>query len=469
MKNKVIRTRFAPSPTGFIHIGGIYSALLNFAYAKKNKGSFILRLEDTDQKRLVKNAENQLYRGLTWIGLNPDEGPYRQSERLEIYQKYAQKLISQKKAYYCFCSEDRLEKIRKGCQKKGKPSMYDRHCRGLDSQLAQERLKKGEKAVVRMKIPENEIIMGQDLIRGKIKFDSRFIDDQIILKSNGFPTYHLAALVDDHLMKITHVVRGHEWLPSFPKHILLYRYLKWKMPQFLHTPVLLDPAGGKLSKRKNHASLSYYREKGFLPEAILNYLGQLGWSHPKEKEIFPLKEFIKYFDLKDVSPVSPTFDLDKLEWINGVYLRSKTNQGLASLLRPFLPKMSRKQIQAASPLVKERIKILSEASDLLEFVWSYPDWRKELMIKKVEQEMAKEMLKNMKIILEKYALEKTEILQKKTLDLIKKKNWKVGDFFMILRIAVCGKTITPPILESLILLGKKETIKRVNKALRKLQ
>jgi len=473
----MVRTRFAPSPTGFVHIGSIYGALLDWAYARAKKGKFVLRIEDTDQKRYVKGAESNLYQGLAWVGIEPDEGvekggeygPYRQSERLDLYKKYALKLIEQGDAYYCFCSEERLEKVRKECRGKNCPPMYDKKCRGLSKKEAEERIKKGEKAVIRMKIPENKVIKTQDLIRGEIEFESKHLDDQVILKSDGFPTYHLAVVVDDHLMEITHIVRGHEWLPSFPKHVLLYQYLGWEIPEILHTPVLLDPKGGKLSKRKGNTNLDWFQKQGFLPEAILNYLCLLGWSHPQEKEIFDLKEFIKYFDLKDVSPVSPQFDLTKLEWVNGMYLRSKTDKELVELLVPFLPKVKKEQIKIAAPLIKERIKKLSEAAELLEFVWCCPNYDKKLMLKeKVEGEQGREMLTEALKIIEKEGIDNHLQLQEKLMALIGKKGWKVGDFFMVFRVAVCAKPITPPILESLSLIGKKETLKRIEAALEKL-
>ncbi len=472
----MVRTRFAPSPTGSIHIGSVYGVLLDYAYARAKKGTFVLRIEDTDQKRYVKEAEDYLYRGLAWVGMEPDEGPkkggsfapYRQSERLEIYKKYALKLIEQGDAYYCFCTPERLEKVRVECRGKNCPPMYDKKCRNLSKKEAEERVAKGEKAVVRMKIPDNQVVIAKDLIRGEIEFESKHLDDQVILKSDGFPTYHLAAVVDDHLMEITHVVRGHEWLPSFPKHVLLYQYLGWKMPRILHTPVILDPEGGKLSKRHGHASLAWYQEQGFLPEAIINYLCLLGWSHPQEKDIFDLKEFIKVFDLKDVSPVSPTFDLAKLEWVNGMYLRSKTDKELVELLVPFLPKMKKEQVEIATPLIKERIKRLSEAEDLLEFVWCCPNYDKKVMLKdRLRAEQAREMLTLAQEIIEKEGIDDHLKLQEKLMAMIKKEGRKVGDFFMVFRIAVCAKPITPPILESLPLIGKKETLARIEAAIKK--
>ncbi len=473
----VVRTRFAPSPTGFIHVGSVYAAMLDYAFAKKHQGQFVLRIEDTDQKRLVKGAEERIYQGLEWLGLIPDEspkhggpyGPYRQSERLEIYQKYARELVEKGHAYYCFCSPERLEKIRQEQKKKNQVPMYDRCCRRISLAEAQKRLARGERAVIRMKIPDNEKIVVPDLLRGEIVFDSRMIDDQVLIKSDGFPTYHLAVVVDDHLMKITHVVRGEEWLPSAPKHVLLYRYFGWKMPVLIHTPTLRNPDKSKLSKRQGHTSLDWYREQGFLPEALLNFLALLGWSHPEEKEIFSFDEFIKVFDLKDVSPIGPVFDLKKLEWMNGVYIRQKSDQELIGLLKPFLPQMTPEQISQAAPLIKERIRKLIEAADLLEFVWRRVDYDPEFLLQRgVTREQAREMLLKTKEIIEAVGVDNSEELQQKLLELIARKQWNTGAFFMVFRIAICGKKITPPIIESLPLLGHQEVLARLSLALEKL-
>jgi len=468
MKAKNVRTRFAPSPTGFIHIGSVYSTMLDYAFAKKHKGQFVLRIEDTDRKRYVSGSEEKIYQALNWFGFSPDEN-YRQSERLSIYKKYAEELVKKNYAYYCFCSPERLRELREEQKKKKQPSRYDRHCRSLNKKEVEKKLAKREKYVIRMKIPDDEKIIVNDLIRGKITFDSNLIDDQVLLKSDGFPTYHLAVVVDDHLMKISHIIRGEEWLSSTPKHVLLYRYFGWQMPVLLHTPILRNPDRSKMSKRRKHTSLDWYREQGFLPEALLNFLALLGWSHPEEKEIFPFDEFIKFFDLKDVNPIAPVFDLTKLEWMNGVYIRNKPDSELAELLRPFLPKMSKKQILAAVPLIKERIKKLSEAKELLEFVWRRLDYPFNLLLQRnLRKRRAKEMLEKTKEIVEKTEIEKTELLRQRLMDLVKRNSWNVGAFFMVLRVAICGKKITPPIVESLPLLEKKEILQRLDLAIGKI-
>ncbi len=340
-----VRTRIAPSPTGFPHIGTIYSILFDYAYAKNHKGHFIIRIEDTDRQRFVETAEEKLYEAVDWFGLTEDESPrkggpfepYRQSERLAIYKKYAQDLIEQGHAYYCFCSKERLDQLRDQQQKAGKIPMYDNHCRNLSKEEVEKKRSDQASYVIRMKISHNTKIRVHDQIRGDIEFDSDMIDDQVLIKADGFPTYHLAAIVDDHLMNITDVVRGEEWLPSFPKHILLYQYFGWEPPHFYHTAALRNPDHSKLSKRHGNTSIGWYQEEGFLPEAILNFLALLGWSHPEEKEIFSLEEFIRLFDLKDIKPAGPIFDLKKLEWINGEYLRMMAVDQLKQKLYEYDP------------------------------------------------------------------------------------------------------------------------------------
>ncbi len=458
-------------------MGSVYQVLFDWAYAKKHSGTFIVRIEDTDQKRKVEGAEENLYEGLDWLGLVPDEspllggkfGPYRQSERLDIYKKYAQKLIDGQKAYYCFCSQERLEKVRKDQRAKKKMPRYDRYCRNLSKKEVEERISAGENYVIRMKIPDNEKIEVFDLIRGKIVFDSNIIDDQVLLKSDGFPTYHLAAVVDDHLMQISHIVRGEEWLSSVPKHVLLYRYFDWKAPIFFHTPILRNSDKSKMGKRQGHTNLSWYKEKGFLPEALLNFLALLGWSHPKEKEIFSLDEFIDLFNLKDVSPLGPVFDLKKLEWMNGEYIRAKSDEQLSELLEPFLPKLEKQKINKIAPLIKERIKTLSEATELLDFLWQEVDYSKDLLLGKgLEKKDVKKMLDKSISAVEALGVDDFEALQQKLLSFIKDNNWHTGKFFMVFRVAICGKPITPPVLESLPVLGKKTTMSRLSKAIDKL-
>lgn len=468
-----VRVRFAPSPTGFIHIGNVYVALLNWAFARKEGGKFVLRIEDTDQKRYVPGAEEKIYQGLAWLGLEPDEGPqqggnygpYRQSERLKIYQKYAHQLVEKGKAYYCFCSPERLEKVREERKRLNLPPKYDRHCLKLTPEEVKRRIKKGEKYVIRLLVPEKKEIVVNDLLRGEVRFKSEVIDDQVLLKSDGFPTYHLAVVVDDHLMKISHVIRGEDWLSSTPKHLLLYQYFGWRPPVFVHTPILRNPDRSKLSKRQGHASLSWYQKEGFLPEALLNFLALLGWSHPEEKEVFSLEEFVRLFRLEDISPLGPVFNLEKLIWLNGIYLRQKKEEELANLLVPFLPQLDKEKIRKVVPLIRERIKTLSGAKPLLEFLWQpVKPPVKLLRSQGLDKKEVKKMLGEMIEVVKKENLDDQERLKERFLSLIEKNQWPTGKFFMILRLAICGRPVTPPIVESLSLMAKEEVLTRLEKA-----
>jgi glutamyl-tRNA synthetase len=469
-----VRTRIAPSPTGYPHIGTIWQALLNYAYAKKHNGQFIVRIEDTDRQRLVADAQAKLFTVLDWFGLSPDEspvkggpyGPYRQSERLDLYHRYSQQLIKEGKAYYCTCSPERLARVRQDQQKKGLPPRYDNCCRDLN--LSAQDLKPGT-YVIRMKIPANQNIEVEDLLRGKITFRSENIDDQVLIKSDGFPTYHLAVVVDDHSMHISHMVRGEEWLPSAPKQWLLYDYFGWEKPIFIHTPVFRNPDHSKLSKRHGHTAASFYQEK-YLKEAILNYLAQLGWSHPQGKEIFNLDEFIRLFDLKDLSVSGPVFDVTKLSYINGLYIRQMSDQKLAEVLSSkfVIPKAWWPKIV---PLVKERIKDLSPES--LDYWLGYfvkkPTYGKtasedqqtafQALQKKAE---IKTQLQKSAEVLAQLSDWQISSIQDSLLQLVDStEGWKRGPFFTALRVAITGRTVSPPLVESMEILGKDESLDRI--------
>lgn len=462
----MVRTRIAPSPTGFPHIGTIYQALFDYAFAKKNKGQFLVRIEDTDRARFVEGAENKIYEALDWFGLTEDEsprkkgdkGPYHQSERLELYKKYAEELVNKGSAYYCFCSKERLNEVREKMQKEGKPPMYDKHCRNIEVESQKAKVKSGEPYVIRLKVPDNQKIVVHDEIRGDIVFDSNSVDDQVLLKADGFPTYHLAVVVDDYLMGITHMVRGEEWLPSSPKHYLLYDYFGWEKPKFYHTPVLRNPDKSKLSKRQGHTNVTWYQEQGYFPEAILNYLALMGWSHPKEKEIFPMDEFIQLFDLKDIKAVAPIFDINKLEWMNGEYIRKSQIANLKSqILKFYKNSLDEKTVEKTIPLIQERIKKLSDYLPLCEFLFKKPEKYE------IDLSSKKELLKAIKTALEKLNDWKAQIIGDEMINVAKTLGVKNSEFFMTLRVVITGKKISPPLNESMEILGKEECVSRINK------
>ncbi|GIW62246.1 MAG: glutamate--tRNA ligase [Patescibacteria group bacterium] len=471
MSKVQVRTRIAPSPTGQeMHIGNLYTALINFVWAKKNKGRFIVRIEDTDRTRYVPGSEQRLLQNLKDFGLFYDEGPdvggefgpYVQSQRLSLYKKYAFELVEQDFAYLCFCSQQRLSELRqKQQEQKIMPPKYDRFClKTYSKQQALELYKSGKPAVVRLKVPEDQVIDFVDEIRGKISFDSNLIDDQVLLKSDGYPTYHLAVVVDDYLMKINYVIRAEEWISSTPKQILLYRAFNWPVPKFVHLPVLRNPDRSKLSKRKNPVWVSWYLQEGFLPEAVLNYLSLMGFSHPEGKEIFSLKELIKVFDIKRINPVGPVFDLVKLEWLNGEYIRSMPDSVLKDKIILYYKNFKDKQLDQSLvaktiPLIKERIKKLSDYWFYCSFFWQRPD-NYQLDLKSYKDLILK-MLSRLTDLSEWTA----DNIGNEMTNLAKQEGLSIGKFFMILRVAITGQKITPPLNESMEILGKDECLERL--------
>lgn len=460
----MVRTRIAPSPTGNdIHIGNLYTAYINWAFARKNKGKFIIRIEDTDRERYVEGAEETILSTLEKYGIDYDEGPkkggqyapYRQSERLDIYQKYAAELIQKKQAYYCNCSKERLDEVRKKMIAEKKIPKYDKFCLNRQAEV-KEAIDRGEKYVIRLNVPENEEVVFQDVIRGEVKINTANLDDQVLIKSDGFPTYHLAVVIDDHLMEISHIIRAEEWISSTPKHILLYKAFGWDLPIFAHLPILRNPDRSKLSKRKNPVWASWYLEQGYLPEAILNYLALMGWSHPEQKDIFSKEEFMQVFSLDRISPVGPAFDPVKLEWMNGQYIMKLSNEELKKKLIEFYNhEFSEEIVGKTVPLVKERIKKLSEYLPLCEFFFKAPEKYD------IEVHNHKELLKKIAQRLSIIEDWKAETIGTQLVELAKELGVKNSEFFMILRVAITGKKITPPLNESLEILGKEQSVIRL--------
>ncbi|HBP51662.1 MAG: Glutamate-tRNA ligase [Candidatus Shapirobacteria bacterium GW2011_GWE1_38_10] len=470
----IVRTRMAPSPTGELHIGGLRTLLYDYALARQNHGQFILRLEDTDQKRHVEGAESRIFQVIKDYGLSWDEGPdiggpygpYVQTKRLNIYQKYIKELLDQDLAYYCFCSEQRLTEMREVQKAAHKVPKYDRHCLKLSSKEIKQKIENGEKYVIRLKMPDNENIVFKDLIRGEIKFNTNELDDQVLIKSDGIPTYHFAVVVDDHLMKITHIFRGEEWISSTPKQILLYKYFKWEVPNFAHLTVLLDPSGhGKMSKRHGSTHARAFLDDGYLPEAMLNFLMLLGWNPGTDKELFTLDEFIKEFNLEHLHKKSPIFDRKKLDYFNGLYIRQKSDEELFPYFKKFLPQASDEQIKILIPVLKERLIKFSDLSEQVKFLFEDVDYDKDLLLKKgTSSELAAEMLNKTKELLSDFTN-----LSSRILNLISENSWNTGEFFMVFRVAICGSSFTPPLVECLPALGQEGTIRKLDLALTKLK
>lgn len=489
MKNKV-RVRFAPSPTGFLHIGGLRTVLFNYLIAKSEKGELILRIEDTDQKRLVPEAVKKLIEIIKWTGIEFDEGPgiggkhepYTQSQRLNIYKKYAQELIEKEKAYYCFCSTKHLQEIREKQQAEKKAPRYDRSCRNLSKKEALKKVETDKKFVIRQKMPlEGEVVV-KDELRGEIKFKAQDLEDHVLIKSDGVPTYQFASVVDDHLMKISHVVRGEEWIPSFPKNVLLYQSFSWPIPKFIHLPLVLNKEGGKLSKRQGDVAVEDFREKGYLHEALLNFVTLLGW-HPKEdKEIMDLKEIIKLFKIEDIGTSPAIFDTEKLDYLNGAYIREKKLDELIKLCRPYLKenlKLTEKEekksdqfIEKIISLEQERLKKLSEISEATKFFFQEElNYEPDLLIwKKLTKNEIKSNLEKLTEFLEKISEKDwtSKKLEEKTIKYLKENDLKAGDFLWPMRVALTGRKASPGPFEVADCLEKEESLKKIKEAINKL-
>ncbi len=461
-----VRTRIAPSPTGIAHLGTAYIALRNLAIARQNGGQFIIRIEDTDRERYVEGAVDVIFEAMKWLGYPYDEAPdisgpyapYTQSERLPIYKEYIQQLIENKKAYYCFCTKERLEQVRAEALAKKELPRYDRHCRHLSGEEVKKQLDAQVPHVIRLAVPETGVTICQDVVRGPVEFQNSGIDDQVLLKSDGYPTYHLGVVVDDHLMKITHIIRGEEWLSSSPKHVLIYEAFGWELPIFAHLPVIRNKDHSKMSKRKNDVSILSHRDRGYLPEAINNFLALMGWSHPEKKDIFSLDEFLKIFTLDRITLTAPVYDIEKLNWINGSYIRSLTDEELAARLSAgFVPAACSTELLAKIvPLVKERLVTLKDFDDLASFFYLEPSAVEMTVDDKEYLSVAKDLLASCEW--------SKEGIEGSLIPAVKDHGWKNGPFFAALRLAVTGKKISPPLSESMVILGREKVLARLSSA-----
>jgi glutamyl-tRNA synthetase len=481
MPETPVRVRIAPSPTGDPHVGTAYIALFNKALALKTGGQFILRIEDTDRARYVAGSEQMIFEALRWLGLGYDEGPdvggpygpYRQSERSEIYRRAAESLLARGKAYRCFCTAERLEAMRKEQQARKEPPGYDGFCRTLLREEAEAKVRAGVPHVLRLSVPREGETTFEDGLRGEIKFQNREVDDQVLLKSDGLPTYHLANVVDDHEMRITHVIRAEEWISSTPKHILLYRAFGWEPPRFLHMPLLRNADKSKISKRKNPTSLIWYRDEGFLPEALLNFLGLMGYSMGEDREIFSFSEFVAEFDLARLKVTGPVFDLKKLEWLNGEHIRRLSDDELARrVVAHFGAKYAGREelVRRVAPLVRERIKKLKEWADYADlFFFPIADPLREELLGKLEPARAREALdaagRALGGIAERF---RAAAIEKVCRAVAGELGVKANDLFMLLRVAVTGKKVSPPLFETIEILGADESLRRIAAAREKL-
>jgi nondiscriminating glutamyl-tRNA synthetase len=481
----MVRVRFAPSPTGYVHIGSLRTALYNYLFAKKNNGSYVLRIEDTDQKRLVEDSMVNLIECLEKTGLVHDEGPtfdngklvqkgeygpYIQSERLDIYKKYLSDLLEDKHAYHCFCSKERLEEVRENQRRENMTPKYDGHCRNLSKEEVQRRVAAGEEYVIRLRMPENSIISFYDEVRGDININSDEVDDQVLIKSDGFPTYHFAVVIDDHLMGITHVIRGEEWLPSTPKHVLLYEAFGWEKPTYVHLPNILNADKKKLSKRQGDVAVEDFLAKGYLPAALINYIALLGWSPDVNEEIFSMEELIAHFDVKRVNKSGAVFDVNKLNWMNGEYLRKLPTEELTKLCAPFMMEtgyVTDEQFEADFTYFEKIVDAFKEKMD------KFSDIKTEMKnLFEYDGEVTDEMREMLQLdttpVLAESAVEKMEKLDEFTPEALKKvfkeiqkeKGIKGKSLFMPARIIATRQMHGSDLMKIMSILGKEEVIKR---------
>jgi len=465
-----VRVRFAPSPTGSLHIGSVRTTLYNYFFARQNGGTLILRVEDTDQDRLVPGAIDSIYDGLRWMGIAWDEGPreggphapYIQSERLPLYQKAAQELVDTGAAYFCFCSKERLAAVRAQQAARKEITRYDRHCRNIPPGEAAERAK-SEPHVVRLKVPDEGAIAVDDLVYGRVEWPIATIEDQVLLKSDGFPTYHLAVVVDDHVMGITHIFRGEDWLPSTPKHLLIYRAFGWNVPPMAHFPNVLGPDSKKLAKRHGATRVEQFRADGYLPEAMVNYLALIGWAPGTEDEVFSTDDLIARWRIDQVQKAGGKWDRDRLNWFNGVWIRKLTLEALMERLAPYVPaEWDRGVLAKALPLVRERMQTLVEARDQLAFFFTDGvSANPALLVQENDRARSIRALARGAQALRALGTFDAVSVKAAIEGVAAELGWKVKPVTLVIRAAVTGRKVGPPLYESLELLGKERSIARL--------
>jgi glutamyl-tRNA synthetase len=469
-----VRVRFAPSPTGALHIGSVRTTLYNYLFARQRDGKLILRIEDTDQDRLVPGAIESIDEGLHWLGIRWDEGPkeggphapYVQSERLALYQKHAEELVEKGDAYYCFCSKERLAALRAEQEAAHQITRYDRHCRNIPPAEAAERAKV-EPHVIRQKVPDEGTLAIEDLVHGRIEWQANTIEDQVLLKSDGFPTYHLAVVVDDHVMEISHIMRGEEWVASVPKHLLIYSAFGWEAPPMAHFPSVLGPDGKKLSKRHGSTAVSQFREDGYLPEALINYLALIGWSPGTEEEIFAMDDLVRVWKIEQVQSAGGKWDKERLDYFNGVWIRRLSVDELVRRLEPFIPaEWDREILKRIVPHIQERMKTLKDAAEQIRFLFTDDiGYESKLLIPtKSDRVGTAEVLARSRAVLERLEPFTAAVIQPALEALADELGWSRKDLAQPIRMAITGRKIGPPLYQSLEVLGKEKSLKRIEMA-----
>ena len=477
--NSPVRVRFAPAPTGLLHIGNARTALFNFLFAKRNQGTFILRIEDTDLERSTDTSIDRIIEDLEWLGISWDEGPdrdgpdgpYRQSQRISLYRQFAERLFQEGRSYKCFCSEERLEKLRKEQLSRGKMPRYDGRCRSLSAEETAKMESSGLHPVLRFRVGKGPIIF-EDLIHGKMNFDSAGIGDFIIVRSDGMAAYNFACVIDDHLMHMTHVIRGEDHLSNTPRQILLYQALTWQPPIFAHHPLILGPDRSPLSKRHGATAVSQYREEGLLPEALENYLVLLGWTPPSGQETLSLKKMIEEFSIQYISRSAPIYNRKKLEWLNSFYIREKDESQLSELFIPYLQKagvrvdqIDRGWLKQISGVLKENLVVLSQVDEYLGIFFDERFFFEDGAITLLEDPRNRETLRSVLSFLEELSEIKSDEQTSLLTQLEKRTGRKGKALYAPLRAAVTGKTKGPELVKTLPLLGKERIVRRIKMAL----
>src|SRR2546428_1746572 len=464
--NSPVRVRYAPSPTGALHLGGARTALFNYLFARRQGGQFLLRIEDTDRARFKPGSQEQIEEGLRWLGTNWDETPLIQSERKAIYEKAAADLIASGAAYRCFCAPERLEQMRAEQRARHEPERYDRRCRAVPADESERRAAAGERFVVRQAMPLEGTTTLQDLVMGTVTFRNDTLDDHVLLKSDGFPTYHLAFAVDDHEMRISHIIRGDGRLPSAPKHLLLFQAFNWPPPAFAHLPLVLGPDKKPLAKRHGAKDVLEYREAGYLPEAVDNFIAFLGWSPGTDQDIFTMEQLIRAFDLSKLQASPAVATLERLDWLNGQFIRRLSPDELARRLAPRMPEVPAEALGPLMPLVQERLRSLNEAPDMLRFFFEDPDgYRPEQLIPKGRDAAATaSALNDAATTLRALPDWTPESIELALRGLAERLGWSSRDLFMALRVAITGRTVTPPLIESVSRVGKARAVARLERA-----
>jgi glutamyl-tRNA synthetase len=464
--NEPVRVRYAPSPTGALHLGGARTALFNYLFARQKGGQFLLRIEDTDRARLVPGSQASIEEGLRWLGMSWDETPLIQSERKAIYQQAADALLKSGAAYRCFCTPQRLEQMRAEQRARHEPERYDRRCRAIPREESDRRAAAGERFVVRQAMPTEGTTTFQDLVMGTVTFRNETLDDHVLLKSDGFPTYHLAFAVDDHAMRISHIIRGDGWLPSAPKHLLLFQAFNWLPPAFAHLPLVLGPDKKPLAKRHGAKDVLEYREAGYLPEAVDNFIAFLGWSPGTDQDIFRMEQLIHAFDLSKIQASPAVANLERLDWLNGQFIRRLSPDELALRLAPRMPEVPAEALRPLMSLVQERLRSLNEAPDMLRFFFEDPDgYRPEQLIPKGREAVATATaLKDAAATLRALPDWTPESIEPALRGLAERLGWSSRDLFMSLRVAITGRTVTPPLIESVSRLEKARAVARLERA-----